>query len=88
MPGNQLVKASARRLHHGQQSHRFMIRPIAVDDGLPGQPEPEIAPRPRHDAETTHHIMIDLASAAVDFVVDSRKIVFHVDPLSHDLRRG
>ena len=85
---NQFVYPGPRRFNDGQEPHRFMIGHIAVHHSLPGQSEPEIAPGTGHDADTSHHIVIDLAPAAIDLVVDRRKIMLHIDPLGHDLRGG
>ena len=78
----------ARRLDHSQQSHGVVVRHASVQDCLCRQPDAQIAPSPRHHADAAHNVMIDLAAAAIDFVVDGREIVLHVDPLrDHERRR-
>ena len=87
MPIDDRADAVARSLDHGQQPYGVMIRRAAVEDRLGGQPDAQVAPRAGHHADPADHIVIDLAAASIDFVVDGREIVFHVDPLRHHERR-
>src|ERR687891_451626 len=65
-----------------------MVGAFAAHDGLPGQSKAEIAPGSGHDAEPADHIMVDLASAAIDLIIDGGEIMLHVDPLAYDLWSG
>ena len=58
-----------------------MIRHGAVEDGLSRKSKPEITPLSGHDPDTTHDIVIDLTAAAIDLVINRRKVVLHIDPL-------
>ena len=69
MARNQLLDPFSRRLDDGQQPHRFMVGHVAAHHGLPGKSEPEIAPRTGHDADTPHHVMVNLTPAAIHVVV-------------------
>ena len=65
-----------------------MVRDLPIHHGLPGQSRSEVALHPGHDADPAHHVVIDLAPAAVHVVVHGGKIMLHVDPLGHHLRGG
>src|SRR6266480_4520171 len=88
MASDQLIDTFTWRFDDRQQSHRLMVRHVAVHDCLLSQSKPEIAPRSRHDAEPPHDVVIDLAAASEYLIVDGRKVMFHIDPLGHDLWGG
>src|SRR5438093_12502030 len=88
MAMNEGLDARARRLDECQQACGLMVRDLPIHHGLPGQSRSEVALHLGHDADPAHHVVIDLAPAAVPVVVHGRKIVLHGYPLGHYLRGG
>ena len=76
-----LADSIARGFDHDEQSEGFVVGHGAVHHGLPGEAGSQITLWSGHDSETAHHIVINLATAAIDFRVRRGEVMLTVNPL-------
>src|SRR5687768_13009380 len=82
------VDSLSRSFDQREQAYGLVIGLCGTHHGLPSQSRAQIALRAGHDSQTSHHVVVNFAAAAVDFLIHGGKVVLQVDPLPYDLGAG
>ena len=76
-----------RRFDDREQAHWLVIMDRAVIDALQREPRLKVGVAAVHDAHAGNDVVRHFTAAAVDGGVHGGEVVFHTDPLRHDLSR-